>query len=242
MYKNIKHINYFVPYICIFFVFCVGCHSEQKISSSKCPVCPPAVNCPIPTHIQLSQLDTASRERLKTELLAEIKEEMRKQWLEEFEAQQAKILSVQNAEKKEQAVEVPPVPSVPSEIRPEPLPPTQKIERDDRGMKIMRHTFATQIVRRLPVDERDVFTISDASIFCYAEISSASEEDRVITIRFTHSTGLAQSYTLPVSQSPAWRTWSKLNLTKSMTGTWLCEIFNEDNTLLASRPFVVVDD
>ena len=140
-----------------------------------------------------------------------------------------------------QAVKEPQPPKRPT-VKPDALPPTQKIERDAGGMKLLRILLTTGIDHRLPVDERDAFTIEDASVFCFVEISAAEADDRSITIRFTHSTGLAQSYTLPVSQSPAWRTWSKLNLTKSMTGTWLCEVFNEDNVLLASRPFVVVDE
>lgn len=240
MNNNLLNLNYFMPYIVLIFAFCSACGRGNEMPAQVCPACPTPTGCPKSDRIQLSQLDNESRERLKSELLSEIKEETRKAWLLEFEAQQAKKLEQQQNQKNVQAEAVP-VQKIPN-IRPEPLPPTQKIERDAGGMKILRHTFATQIVRRLPVDERDVFTISDASVFCYVEISSAAEEDRNITIRFTHSTGLAQSYSLPISQSPAWRTWSKLNLTKSMTGTWLCEIFNEDNTLLASRPFVVVDD
>lgn len=199
----------------------------------QCPVCQSSVpNDPV----HLSQLDSGSRERLRAEVLAEIREETRAQWLAEFRAQQA---------------EQPEPEAAPEQIRPlarpdshaplPTLPPTQKIERDAGGMKILRHTFATAIDHRLPVDEREVFSVSDASVFCFVEISASDEEDRMITIRFTHSTGLAQSYSLPVSQSPAWRTWSKLNLTKSMTGTWLCEVFNEDNVLLASKTFSVVD-
>lgn len=238
---EILKLNYFIPCVCAISVFFISCGADTP----PCPTCPAPVVCPPQNQlIQLSQLDAASRERLKSELLAEIKEETKLQWRKELE--QAQMVPSKPVEAVPNIAEKPPTekpltPSVP-EIRPEPLPPTQKIERDERGMKILKHTFATQIVRRLPVDERDVFHISEASVFCYVEIASASEEDRNITIRFTHTTGLAQSYTLPISQSPAWRTWSKLNLTKSMTGTWLCEVFNEDNTLLASRPFVIVDD
>jgi len=121
------------------------------------------------------------------------------------------------------------------------LPPTQEIERDGYDMKVLRQSFTTEINRRLPVSEGDVFSVQDASVFCFAEIAYPHEDARSITFKFTHSTGLSQSFMLPVGQSPAWRTWSKLNLTKSMTGHWLCEIFNEEGTLLASKPFIVVD-
>lgn len=113
-------------------------------------------------------------------------------------------------------------------------------ERDGEGLRIMRLLLTTDVVRRLPVDARDTFTIEDGSIFCYAEISAPKDDSRTITLRFTHATGLTQSYALPVNQSPAWRTWSKLNLTRSMTGHWLCEIFNEDGVRLAHRAFDVV--
>lgn len=114
-------------------------------------------------------------------------------------------------------------------------------ERDAEGLRIMRLLLATDVVRRLPVDARDVFTLEDGSIFCYVEISAPKEEPRAITLRFTHATGLTQSYELPINQSPAWRTWSKLNLTRSMTGRWSCEIFNEDGVRLAHRAFEVVN-
>ena len=231
-----------MPYLYLCSAFCLSCSDDNRITKPSCPACPTPTNCLPSSQIQLSQLDSTSRERLKAEVLTEIKEEMRQAWVQEFEKAQAdKLASAEVIEPKPPVIQEPPKPVKP-DIKPQPLPPTQKIERDAGGMKILRHTFATQIVKRLPIDERDVFTISDASVFCYVEISASEKEDREITIRFTHSTGLAQSYSLPISQSPAWRTWSKLNLTKSMTGTWLCEIFNEDNILLASRSFVVVDD
>ena len=204
-------------------------HSE----SVQRTVCDP-VRAPEP--VTLSQLDPASRERLRAEVLEEIREETRAQWLAEFRESQP----ITDSEEPDPEPIRPLVRENPAPARPQ-LPPTQKIERDAGGMKILRHTFSTAIDHRLPIDEREVFSVSDASVFCFVEISAAEAEDRMITIRFTHSTGLAQSYSLPVSQSPAWRTWSKLNLTKSMTGTWLCEVFNEDNVLLASKTFTVVD-
>lgn len=231
----------FMPYLYLCSALFLSCSNDNRITQPSCPACPEPTNCFPSSQIQLSQLDSTSRERLKAEVLAEIKEETRLAWVQEFEKAQAdKLASAKPVEPKPVVVKEPPKVPKP-DIQPRPLPPTQKIERDAGGMKILRHTFATQIVKRLPIDERDVFTISDASVFCYVEISASEKEDREITIRFTHSTGLAQSYSLPISQSPAWRTWSKLNLTKSMTGSWLCEIFNEDNILLASRSFIVID-
>lgn len=112
-------------------------------------------------------------------------------------------------------------------------------ERDADGLRVMQLLLAADVVRRLPVDARDTFAIEDGSVFCYAEISSSKEDERMVTLRFAHSTGLTQSYALPVNQSPAWRTWSKLNLTRSMTGAWTCQIFNEDGVLLGSRAFEV---
>ena len=216
-------------------VFAVlGCGQQPSCKTCECPKCPKLEQ---PTHIQLSQLDAASRERLKSELLAEIKEETRAEWKKEFLQSCPQPSTVQTVKADSQN---PVEPDTPRAV-PAPLPPTQKIERDTGGMKILRHTFATAIDHRLPVNERDAFSVSDGSVYCFVEISSSEDIERTITIKFMHSTGLSQSYTLPVSQSPAWRTWSKLNLTKSMTGTWLCEVFNEDNILLASRPFIVVD-
>ncbi len=212
-----------------------GCQNPSVPAPHECPPCSKAPDC---SRLQISQLDTATRERLKQELLSELKEETRAQWQREFELEHKESTP---PPQQFQAVKEPTPAKLPA-VKPDALPPTQKIERDAGGMKLLRILFTTGIDHRLPIDERDAFTIEDASVFCFVEISAADAEDRSITIRFTHSTGLAQSYTLPVSQSPAWRTWSKLNLTKSMTGTWLCEVFNEDNVLLASRPFVVVDE
>ena len=201
-------------------------------ASVEPPKCPPPVTCPA-DQPQQNQIDPDDRESLRAELKAELQAEIRAELRREIE------LELQNelARKQAQSDTVKKPTAVPAAI-----PPTQKIEKDSGGLKILRQVFATQIQHRLPVDEREAFTIADASIYCFVEIASSEEDERTITIRFTHSTGLTQSYTLPVSQSPAWRTWSKLNLTKSMTGTWLCEVFNEDGTLLASKPFVIVDE
>lgn len=214
---------------------------------SNCPQaapCPPAVKCDF-SAVTLSQLDSTSRERLKKEVQEEVQNDLKAQWKREWqaEAEREKALAqkeAQDAENEKQSEEEKKPVLNRRKSRPTvELKPTQPIEKDDRGMKVMRQAFATSIVRRLPVDERDAFTIEDASIFCFVEISSNDENERYITIKFTHSTGLTQSYELPIGQSPAWRTWSKLNLTQSMTGAWLCEVFNEDGVLLASKPFTV---
>lgn len=219
---------------CILATLCmVSCKS--KCDACQNPVCPdvaPQVqNCPAPEKLSWAQVSEEDRAKLRESLISEIKSEMREAWIEEFEAEQARIAE-------EKAIEA--AKKIPT-VKPAKLPPTQKIERDPGGMKILRQVFTTQVVRRLPQDDREAFSVSDATVNCFVEIMSASEEERMITIRFTHSTGLTQSYTLPVGQSPAWRTWSKLNLTRAMTGTWLCEVFNEEGTLLASRAFVVVE-
>ncbi len=233
------HKMFFIREVCILAalpLFMIACQG-QSID------CAPAVcNCPekheIPDKIQLSQLDNDSRERIKAEVLSEIKAELRAEWIKEFEAEkQAPIVPINDVEEETKSDTKPAIP----ESTFVPLPPTQKIERDSGRMKILRHLLTTQVVHRLPADERNAFSVSESSVYCFVEISAADAEDRTITIKFTHSTGLSQSYSLPVSQSPAWRTWSKLNLTKSMTGKWLCEVFNEDNTLLSSSSFIVVD-
>lgn len=228
----------------VFKAFALTAISMSFVSCQNQIECPqPICQCDnekiIAEKIQLSQLDNVSRERLKNEVLSEIKDEMRAEWIREFESEQK--MAVKEPDQQPET-DIKPVksPEIPKAI-PAPLPPTQKIGRDSGGMKILRHVLTSSVTHRLPVDERQAFSVSDSSVYCFVEISAADAEDRMITIKFTHSTGLSQSYSLPVSQSPAWRTWSKLNLTKSMTGTWLCEVFNEDNELLASNSFIVVD-
>ena len=226
----------------------VGCTAVSCAQPNECPKpaqcsCPPQSPCPIAGQVQLGQLDPQARERLKSEVTQEIRAELKAQWRQEFEEEMRQAANKPTPEPGEQTVAVQnnqPLP--PPQVQPKPLPPTQKIERDSGGLKILRHVFSTQIDHRQPVDEREAFSVSDSTVFCFVEISSSDDEERTITIRFIHSTGMSQSYSLPVGQSPAWRTWSKLNLTKSMTGTWLCEVFNEDGALLASKPFVIVDD
>ena len=224
---------------------CISCNQnfEDTNKTCKCPaVQPPAVSskeCPSMDKIQLSQLDSEARSRLKSELLDEIKGQTMAQWRHEFDKSIARQKAqYENDKKKPENQEKPQKLTA----RPDPLPPTQKIERDSGGLKVLRQVFSTEIVHRLPVEERDSFSITDSNVFCFVEIASSEDIERTITIRFIHSTGLSQSFTLPVSQSPAWRTWSKLNVTRSMTGTWLCEVYNEDGALLASKPFVIVGE
>lgn len=225
--------NKIMPFTCAVYLsafFLVSCDDSQDCPLTKCPVC----STPENSQIELSQLNSSARERLKRELLAEIKEEYRAEWQAEFEKEHSKTEA--QTEQENNQPQQPRITAVPARF-----PPTQKIERDAGGLKILKHILTTGVDHRLPVDELEAFSVSDSSVYCYVEISAAEVFDRMITIKFIHTTGLSQSYSLPVSQSPAWRTWSKLNLTKSMTGTWLCEIFNEDNVLLASKPFVIVD-
>ena len=237
---------------------------QPKDDAQVASTCPKCVRCD--AQVTLSSLDRDARDRLKREVQEEIRDELKAQWEREWREAQAKngglsadmdalhqcqtqLSECQQAGKKTNFVAEDgdkPSPAdqdktvTPRKRRPViELPPTQPIEKDERGLKIMRQAFATQIVRRLPVDERESFTIEDGSIFCFVEVASNEENERLITLKFTHSTGLTQSYELPIGQSPAWRTWSKLNLTSSMTGAWLCEVFNEEGVLLASKSFVV---
>lgn len=223
-------------------------------------------DAPSAAPITLSSLDADARARLKQEVMDEVQEELKAQWeaewrvaLENKDVNPDHMMAVcqkiacntacrkdalseeTGREASDKMVEKSASAHTSSRKRRPPieLPPTQPIEKDERGLKIMRQAFATQIVRRLPVDERETFTIEDGSIFCFVEVSSNEENERLITLKFTHSTGMTQSYALPIGQSPAWRTWSKLNLTSSMTGAWLCEVFNEAGVLLASKSFTV---
>lgn len=217
--------------VCFSAAFWMSCNDGiQECPVQECPVCTSVQN----NQIQLSQLNPSSRERLKRELLAEMKEDYRAEWRAEFEKEYPR----QDLQAESES-------DPPKQARPTAVPAKfsskQKVERDAGGLKILRQVITTGVDHRLPIDEVEAFSVSDSSVYCFVEISAAEDIDRMITIKFMHTTGLSQSYSLPVSQSPAWRTWSKLNLTKSMTGTWLCEIFNEDNVLLASKPFVIVD-
>ena len=227
-------------------VLCPWSGCESRVSAQQ-PACRPCPSCA--DKVNLSQLDAESRNRLKSELATELEREARARLTREIEAElrpqiEAEVRAKVVAEMRRNPPAVEPQgPDNPTEIlaKPAPIPPTRPIEKDAGGLRITRHIFTTKVEHRQPVSDRDSFSISDSSVICYVEISSPESRDRTVIIRFTHSTGLAQSYSLPISQSPAWRTWAKLNLTRSMTGTWLCEVFNEDNVLLASRPFVVVD-
>ncbi|MCL2325763.1 MAG: DUF2914 domain-containing protein [Proteobacteria bacterium] len=220
--------------------------------SSACRDCSPSPCPPCRSHhacqesekeISLSQLSPEALTKLRAEAAKEITDSMRARLRQEIAAELE--ASLRHPSTEGHASKGPGL-SHDSETasdhyhRPM-LPPTQEIERDGYDMKVLRQSFSTEINRRLPVNEGDVFSVRDAAVFCFAEIAYPHEDGRSITFKFTHSTGLSQSFTLPVSQSPAWRTWSKLNLTRSMTGHWLCEIFNEEGALLASKPFIVVD-
>lgn len=209
--------------VMMFPALCLSCERHDDCR------CPEKADAPCAhTDIALDQLDAATLARLKQEVAQALKEEAFVRWRHEFEmGMQTAVSPNANA-------------AAPS-VEPSRLPPTQAVERDPDGLKIQKITLSGAVVKRLPVDERDVFSISDTRVFCFVEIAAPRAQERTVTIRFTHSTGLTQSYDLPVNQSPAWRTWSKLNLTRAMTGTWLCEVFNEDDVLLASRSFVVVE-
>ena len=262
-HKNIRHVACLSGLVLVLISACQQtCPTPHEAATSEA-ACPKCARCD--AQVTLSSLDRDARDRLKGEVMEEIYEELKAQWWRECRDDSAKngVLSSDNASAqcqiqltecqqalKQTASGVDEV-NKPSKGEGDKtvttrkrrpvidLPPTQPIEKDERGLKIMRQAFATQIVRRLPVDERESFTIEDGSIFCFVEVASNEENERQITLKFTHSTGLTQSYELPIGQSPAWRTWSKLNLTSSMTGAWLCEVFNEEGVLLASKSFVV---
>ncbi len=222
------------------------CSSVALFScAQECPQSTPCRTCEVCdlSNVPLSRLDVDARERLKNEVLTEVRDDLRAQWKREFMEEMAKAHPDQKAGVEKQT-EVAAEQAEPQRQHRRSRPSVefhsaQPIEKDERGLKVVRQALATGIVRRLPVDERDSFTIEDASIFCFAELSSNDENERYVTLKFIHSTGLSQSYELAVGQSPAWRTWSKLNLTQSMTGAWLCEVYNEDGVLLASKPFTV---
>ncbi len=111
------------------------------------------------------------------------------------------------------------------------------MEEDPDGLKINSHVIATGIEKRLPTGVANTFSVDVASVYCYLEVASVYSSERTLTLRWIHSSGITQSYQLHIGESPAWRTWSKLNLTRSMSGHWQCEVFNEAGSLLSTIPF-----
>lgn len=212
---------------------------SQACNDQPC-ICPelPVSDASQPQPLTWEALDDETRSRIKTEVENALRESLRAEYQQECENR----LKEANPYNAKEANPPKANAATPDTEMSSPLPPTQNIERDANGLKVLRIVLSTSVVKRLPVDARDLFEIDDGSIFCFVEISAPQEEERRVTVRFTHATGLSQSYELPVNQSPAWRTWSKLNLTRSMTGSWLCEVFNEDGVLLDSKPFEVVSD
>ncbi len=113
------------------------------------------------------------------------------------------------------------------------------VDRDPDGLKVNTHVIAAQIDMRLPLGVDNTFDVGVASVYCYVEIANVYQPDRELTLRWVHSSGVTQTYQLNIGQSPAWRTWSKLNLTRAMVGLWQCEIYNESGTMLSTIPFKI---
>lgn len=209
-----------------------SCRASSEAEAQQAPC--------IAERIDFEKLDAATKKRLKDEAEVIVRAEIQAQMQRELEA-----MHLQKMAEAEMGEGGYPKSASNKDVDPEleeERDRVQTIDRDPDGLKILRLLLSTDVVRRLPVDERETFTIDDGSVFCFTEISAPRDDERMITLRFTHSTGLTQSYALPVNKSPAWRTWSKLNLTRSMTGQWFCEILNEDGMLLARRSFEVVDN
>lgn len=201
------------------------------------------------------ELRNALKESFRKELYAEFKEKERELLKEEIRVEMSR-------ETKDELLdpELPPNDAPRHEITPPehvgfaqntetetraeeypPLPPSQEIEKDEKGLKVLRHELTSKIVRRQPIEAKDDFKLSGGPVYCFVEVSSVYDAERMLTLRWVHSSGISQSYDLAIGQSPAWRTWSKLNTTSSMKGRWNCEVFNESGTLLSVATFQLHD-
>lgn len=226
--------------VCVYLCIPLACESAQS-QTQQSP--PPACEA-------IAQKERAAlREQIRQELREEIRAELRQELIAELSPGIRAQIAAEYEQKHEVAQEFEQNETTES-LSPEAqiedeqqeiklIPPSGNVEKDEHGLKILRIALSSGVERRQPTDERQIFKISDGAIFCFIEVASVYEDERLLTLRWTHTSGISQSYEMPIGQSPAWRTWSKLNLTQAMVGSWNCEIFNEDGILLASASFYV---
>ena len=90
--------------------------------------------------------------------------------------------------------------------------------------------ITTAMVDREPVDEVEVFTGQNSTLYCFSRITGANVPTTVYHLWY-HGGQLMSRVELPVN-SPDWRTWSAKGFLDTWQGEWRVEIQDADGKVL----------
>jgi hypothetical protein len=104
-------------------------------------------------------------------------------------------------------------------------------------LKITEMAVTTKIVKGNPIDS--VWRISSTSVkslYCFTRISAPRGTDTSITHVWYLNDKVVHEDEMPV-KGAHWRTYSKKDVEKGMSGQWRCEAKDEDGEVLKSVSF-----
>jgi len=104
-------------------------------------------------------------------------------------------------------------------------------------LKVTEMTVTTKIVKGNPIDSvRRISSSSVKSLYCFTRLLAPEGVDTSIKQVWYLNDEVVAEYTLPV-KAAHWRTYSKKDVEKGVSGQWRCDALDEEGTLLKSVTF-----
>ncbi|MRR06847.1 MAG: DUF2914 domain-containing protein [Deltaproteobacteria bacterium] len=107
----------------------------------------------------------------------------------------------------------------------------------EKPLAVTEMSITTRIVRGSPVDS--VQRISSSAIqalYCYTKIAASDEEGQEIVHVWYRNNEIISRRVLPI-QGTSWRTYSKIYITRKMSGDWRVEVLDRAGNLLRTSKF-----
>jgi len=107
----------------------------------------------------------------------------------------------------------------------------------EKPLAVTEMSITTRIVRGSPVDSvQRISSSALPALYCYTKIAAPDEEGQEIVHVWYRNNEIISRRVLPV-QGRSWRTYSKIYITKKMSGDWRVEVLDGAGNILRTSKF-----
>jgi len=106
-------------------------------------------------------------------------------------------------------------------------------------LKITEMAVTTKVVKGNPIDSvRRISSTSVKALYCFTRLTGPRDTDTTITQVWYLNNKKVAEYEMPV-KGAHWRTNSKKEIRKGLSGEWRCDAVDEDGVVLKSVGFTM---
>lgn len=97
---------------------------------------------------------------------------------------------------------------------------------------------ATRIADRQPEEAGDSFPASVGQLYCWAAVKNSGEPTEV-TIIWRFGDSVVTEKSVSIGTSSRWRSWTRQRINEKNTGSWSCEVVDQNKESLGKATFTV---